>query len=65
MLFVPKKSKNHCEENKKVAQREECLLHEKCLFAPSSNVFWMENQDGFEQQNLGVNSPQAWTQVMG
>lgn len=58
MLFVPKKRKNHYEENKKVAQREECSLQEKRFFTPSANVFRTQNQDGFKQQNSdGEQSP--------
>lgn len=31
--------------------REECSLQEADFFTPSVNVFQMQNQDGFEQQN--------------
>lgn len=53
-----KKRKNHCEENKKVAQRQECSLQEKRFFTPSANVFPTQKQDGFKQQNShGEQSP--------
>lgn len=45
------KRKNHREENKQ--HREECSPQETGFFAPSANVFQMQKQDGFEQQNSG------------
>lgn len=44
MLAVPEKRENHCEGNKKVAQREECALQEKCFFAPSASGVFSEDK---------------------